>query len=230
MGNSGERRVASLPSGFAALDEALGAGLPRGHLVEIAGPAGSGKTTLILQTVAHLQRAGLTAAWLDADHTFDAAWAARLGVDTASMPLAQPDSAEQALDIARTLAQSGAVDLLVMDSAAALVPQLEKSLGIGSAPGLHSRVLASGLRKLSGVCSRTAVCAVFLNQLRNRAAGGGETSAGGPPLKLFAGVRLMLEPAGGRKVRVRVVKNNAFAGVSGRELEWRPDAGFAESP
>jgi recombination protein RecA len=232
MSESPKHPTHSIATGFVALDRALGAGLPRGHLVEIAGPAGSGKTTLLLQTAAHLQRDGLTAAWIDADHTFDAAWAAKLGADTARMPLAQPESAEQALEIARTLAQSGAVDLLVIDSAAALVPQLEKTLGIGSAPGLHSRVLGPGLRKLNATAARSGVCVVFLNQLRNRAAasGGGEISAGGAPLKLIASVRLLIERAGGPRVRIRIVKNSAATGVSGGELEWRANAGFAESP
>ncbi len=131
-------------SGFRALDEALGGGLPRGHIVELFGPSGCGKTTLAIQCVACAQRNALTAAWIDADHTFDPAYAARLGVDMERVPFAQPGSAEQGLEIVRTLAASGAVDLVVVDSAAALVPQLELEAGIGAdAPGLHGRVLAS---------------------------------------------------------------------------------------
>ena len=137
------------PSGFRALDDALGGGFPRGRIVELFGPSGCGKTTLAIQCVARAQKDGLTAAWIDADHTFDPAYATRLGVDTERVPFAQPASAEQGLEIARTLAGSGAVDLVVVDSAAALVPQLELEAGIGDdAPGLHGRVLASGLRKL----------------------------------------------------------------------------------
>src|SRR5689334_11690639 len=142
-------RLSGIPTGFAALDETIGAGgLPRGRIVEIFGPAGSGKTTLPLPIAANVQHAGGPVTWIDADHSFDPAWAAQLGVDTESMPLAQPSSAEQALEIARTLAVSGDVDLLVVDSAAALVPKLEVALGLDSPPGLHSRVMASGLRKL----------------------------------------------------------------------------------
>ena len=162
-------------SGFRALDEALGGGFPRGHMVELFGPSGCGKTTLAIQCVAHAQEAGLTAAWIDADHTFDPGYAAQLGVDVERMPFAQPGSAEQGLEITRTLAGSGAVDLIVVDSAAALVPQLELEAGIGNdAPGLHSRVLASGLLKLRHALKKSGACVVFLNQMRNRP----EASAG----------------------------------------------------
>jgi recombination protein RecA len=224
-------RLAGIPTGFTALDDTIGAGgLPRGHMVEIFGPAGCGKTTLLLQIAAHVQREALTAAWIDVDHTFDLTWAALRGVDTERMPLAQPQSAEEALEIARTLAASGAVDLLVVDSAAALVPKLEMSLGIGSAPGLHSRVMASGLRGLAQALTRSGTCVVFLNQMRNRVETGGETSAGGPPLKLHASVRIMLAPSGGSRLAIRTVKNKAASGAAGRELEWRRGAGFVESP
>src|SRR5258708_3837380 len=198
----------SIPTRFAALDEALGGGLPRGRMVEIFGPSGCGKTTLAIQAIAHLQRDGISAAWIDADHTFDPAYAAKLGVDVERLPLAQPETAEQALDIARTLIASGAVDLIVIDSAAALAPRLEVEAGIGeSAPGLQTRVLGSELRKLSGVIRRAGASVLFLNQMRNRQGGEGETSAGGPPLKLFAAVRVAMVPAGGSRIRLRVLKN-----------------------
>jgi recombination protein RecA len=223
-------RLAALPTGFAALDDTIGAGgLPRGHIVEIFGPAGSGKTTLLLQIAAQVQRDRRTVAWVDADHAFDAAWAAQLGVNTEAMPLAQPSSAEQALEIVRTLAASDAVDLLIVDSAAALVPKLEVELGSDSPPGLHSRVMASGLRKLVQTLIRSSVSVVFLNQMRNREAGG-ETSAGGPPLKLYASVRIALVRAGGPRVALRSLKNKVAEGASGRELYWRKGGGFAESP
>jgi recombination protein RecA len=230
MGDAPNPR-AGIPTGFAPLDEALGGGgLPRGRIVEIFGPAGCGKTALAIQVAGHLQRAGLTAAWIDVDQTFDAAWAAQLGADTGRMPLAQPESAEQALEIACTLAASAAVDLLVVDSAAALVPRLEMTLGIGSAQGLHSRVMASGLRKLSRVLARSDACILFVNQMRNRLEAGGETSAGGSPLKLYAAVRLMLASAGGNRLTIRVVKNKVAAGAATRDLEWRRGGGFVESP
>jgi recombination protein RecA len=227
-----EPQLASgIPTGFPALDNTIGiGGFPRGHIVEIFGPAGCGKTTLLLQIAANVQRDGLTAAWIDADHTFDPAWATHLGVEAPRMPLAQPQTAEQALEISRTLAACGAVDLLIVDSAAALVPKLEINLGLGSAPGLHSRVMASGLRKLAQTLPRFDACVVFLNQMRNRVEGGGETSAGGPPLKLHADVRIMLVPTGGTRLALRTVKNKVAEGAAGRELAWRRDAGFAESP
>jgi len=234
MGDAPARSAAGIPTGFHALDEALGAGgLPRGHMVEIFGPAGCGKTTLAIQITGHLQRGGLTVAWIDADHTFDPAWAAQLGADTERIPLAQPDSAEQALDMVRTLSDSGAVDLLVVDSAAALVPKLEITLEVGSAPGLHSRVMASGLRKLSHALMRSCASVLFLNQARTRmepSGAGGVTSAGSPPLKLYAAVRVMLTPLGGGRLGLRVLKNKMAAVAVGREIAWRQGSGFAESP
>ena len=225
----------AIPTGFAALDSALGAGgLPRGRITELFGPSSSGKTTLLLQTIAHVQSQGLTAAWIDADRSFDPAYAALLGVALDRLPVAQPDAAEQALEIARQLADSGAVDLLVVDSAAALVPRLELETGIGqTAQGLHSRVLASGLRKLASALAKTGTAVVFLNQTRSRpeASGGeSETSAGGPPLKLYAAVRIALFAAGGRQIGFRVLKNKVSEGPPEGRLEWRQGTGFAKSP
>jgi recombination protein RecA len=221
-------------SGFRALDEALGRGFPRGHMIELFGPSGCGKTTLAIQCVAHIQKNALTAAWIDADHTFDPAYAARLGVDVERVPFAQPASAEQGLEIARTLAGSGAVDLLVVDSAAALVPRLELEAGIGNdAPGLHARVLASGLRKLRHALVHSGACVVFLNQMRNRpdaSTGEGETTAGGAPLKLFAAVRLALIPATGGRMALRARKNKVAESMTDRVLERRRGVGFVESP
>ncbi len=223
---------ACFSSGFRALDEALGAGLPRAHMVELYGPSGCGKTTLALQVVAHLQRNGLTCAWIDADRTFDPGYATKLGADVELIPLAQPDSAEEGLEVTRKLAGSGAVDLVIVDSAAALVPKLELEAGIAYySRGLHSRVLASGLRNLRHTLARSGACVVFLNQVRNRPAGGaGETSAGGPPLKLFAAVRIALIPTGGTRLCLRVLKNKLAAVALGRELEWVRGSGFVESP
>lgn len=225
----------AVATGFATLDRALGSGgLPRGRIVELFGPSSSGKTTLLLQVIAHLQSNGLAAAWIDADRSFDPAYAAQLGVVVEGLPVAQPDAAEQALEMARQLAESGAVDLLVVDSAAALVPSLELQAGIGqSAAGLHSRVLASGLRKLSTTAAKTGTCVVFLNQTRSRpeASGGeSETSAGGPPLKLYAAVRIALFGAGGRQLGFRVLKNKVSEGSPEGRLEWRRGGGFAKSP
>ena len=221
--------TAACPTGFAALDNALGiGGLPRGHIVEIFGPPNSGKTALALQTIAHLQQSGGGAAWIDAEHAFDPRFASQLGVDLARLPVAEPGSAEEALEIARQFAASGAVELVVVDSAAALVPKLELETGLGDGGSLHGRVLASELRRLSGLAARTRVCVVFLNQLRGRreaAAGELETSAGGPSLKLYAAVRIALS-ATGRTVRFRILKNKLAAPFATGELEWRRGAGF----
>ena len=222
-----------LDTGLGALNQALGGGLPRSRIVEFFGPAGSGKTTLALQCIAHLQRSSLNAAFIDADQTFDASYAYSLGVDAVRLPLVQPTSAEQAMGIARTLAESGAVDLIVVDSAAALAPRLEVEAGISEAiPRLQTRVLSNELRKLSIALRRGDACALFLNQMRSRpdrGPGEAETSAGGPPLKLFAAVRIAMLPSGS-KLRLRVVKNSAAAGIAGRELEWRRGAGFCSPP
>jgi recombination protein RecA len=221
-------------SGFRTLDEVLGGGFPRGQMVEFFGPSGCGKTTLAIQCVACAQENLLTAAWIDADHTFDPAYATQLGAEVERMPFAQPASAEQGLEIARTLAGSSAVDLIVVDSAAALVPQLELEAGIGNnAPGLHSRVLASGLLKLRHTLEKSGACVVFLNQMRNRpeaSAGEGETSAGGAPLKLFSAVRIALIPSAGSLLVLRVRKNKVAESIAEGTLERRRGAGFLESP
>jgi recombination protein RecA len=224
----------ALSTGFAALDAALGmGGLPRGCLVELFGPS-CGKTTLALQVAAHLQQNGSTAAWIDSDHAFDPAYAVKLGVAIERLPVIQPESAEEALEIACRLALSGAVDLLVIDSAAALVPSLELETGIGdSGPGLQSRVLASGLRKMAMVVARTGSAVLFLNQTRGRPRPSGResvTSAGGPPLKLYAAVRIAMGPAGAQQVRFRVMKNKLATAFAEGELKWKPGLGFAESP
>ncbi len=226
---------AVLPTGFASLDSALGVGgLPRGRLVEIFGPASSGKTTLALQIVARRQKTGATAGWIDADHTFDPAYAASLGVEIERLPIVQPDSAEQAMEIARTLVLSGGLDLVVIDSAAALVPRLELEAGLGeSGPGLHSRVLASGLRRMAASAARTGTCAIFLNQVRTRmrpAGEGSETSAGGPPLKLYAAVRIVLSQVARGPVRFRILKNKSARAFTEGQLAWNRGPGFAETP
>jgi recombination protein RecA len=228
---SAPSRAAAISTGFAPLNAALDTGgFPRGSILEIFGPS-CGKTTLVLQSIARLQAGGGAAGWIDADHTFDPQYAASLGVDLARLPLARPDSAEQALEIARRLAASGALDLLVVDSAAALTPQVERETAIGeSGPGLHSRVLASGLRKLALAALRGGVSVVFLNQIRARLEPAGETSAGGAPLKLYAAVRIRVAPAPGSRLRFRVLKNRAAEAFREGELEWKPGRGFAETP
>jgi recombination protein RecA len=225
------RQGDSLSTGFPSLDHALGSGgLPRGRIVELFGPSSAGKTTLALQIVAHLQQSGATAAWIDADHSFDPAYAAQLSVDLDKLPVAQPESAEEALEVTRQLAVSGAIDLVVLDSAAALVPRMELETALGdSSPGLQSRVLASGLRKLSGALARTGTAILFLNQTR----GGGsesEVSAGGPGLKLYAAVRVLLEPAGRGGARFRMVKNKVAVPFAEGEIQRGSGLGFSKTP
>jgi recombination protein RecA len=224
----------SIPTGFPALDKALGVGgFPRGAMTEMFGPPSSGKSTLALQWVAHLQADGLAAAWIDADFTFDPAYAAALGVAIERVPLAYPESAEQALEMARRLAQSGVVDAVVIDSAAALVPQFEMDTGVDGGPGLHGRVLASGLKSLARTVAKTDTAVLFLNQIRGRmdaSAGEAETSAGGPALKLYAAVRVVLRPAGGRSIRFRTVKNKVAGAFREGALRFGEGLGFVKTP
>ncbi len=230
LARSEPRSRTALQTGFAALDSALDGGLPRSAIVELFGPSSSGKSTLALQIVARAQRDGATAAWIDAENAFDAPYASSLGVRVPEMPLARPESAEQALGIACKLATSGAVDLLIVDSAAALVPQLELEAAIGdSGEGLHSRVLASGLRRLAHILASSTTVTLFLNQTRSR---GSETdaSAGGPPLKLFASVRLALDSQTGEYVGFRVLKNKAGAAFRGGRLRRSRSGEFVETP
>jgi recombination protein RecA len=228
-----EHRAAALRTGAAKLDRILAGGWPRGGIVEIFGAPAAGKTTLLLRSAANLQSQGLTVAWIDADHTFDPAYASALGVRVDAMPVAQPGSAEEAMEIGLRLTLTRAVDLLVIDSAAALVPQLELEANVGdSSPGLHARVLASGLRKLAGAARRTATAVAFTNHARNvpgAAVEQVETSAGGPPLKLHTAVRIAVEPASDG-ICVRARKNRLSAAV--RECitagDWTRDV--AEGP
>ena len=229
-----EGRIPALPTGFASLDAACGiGGLPRGHIVEIFGPPNSGKTALALQAIAHLQRQRGAAAWIDAEHVFDPAFAMQLGLDLDRIAVAQPDSAEQAFHMIHRFTESGAVDLIVIDSAAALTPEFELDAGLAAdTTALQSRVLGSELRKLVPAAARSGVCVVFLNQTRARldsAPGELETSAGGPSLKLHSAVRIALAAAG-KIVRFRVLKNKFGPPFQKGELQWLPGSGFVECP
>jgi recombination protein RecA len=221
--------IEPLPTGFAAFDAALGGGLPRGSIVEIFGPPGCGKTTLALRIAAHLQQSGGAAAWIDAEHAFDAASAGRAGVAVEQLPVAQPESAEQALEMLRQLTASGAIELAVVDSAAALVPQVELETAVGhTGHSMQNRVLASGLRRLAGELRRTGAVILFLNQTR----GGDdfETSAGGPALKLFAALRIVLRSAPDGRTHFRVLKNKAGEAFREGALTGENDPGLVESP
>lgn len=222
----------AMPTGFASLDAALGiGGFPRGSLTEVFGPASCGKTALLLQAIGHAQGREITAAWIDAEHAFDAAFAARLGVDVGRLPVVTPESAEEALAMARQFAASGAVDLIVIDSAAALVPRLELETSLGATgASLHSRVLSSELRRLGIAAARSGAGVVLLNQTRFRpdTAGEPESSAGGPSIKLHSSVRIALS-ATGRRVHVRVIKNKFAAAFTTAHLEWQRAGGFVET-
>jgi recombination protein RecA len=227
--------LAAIPTGFPSLDAALGVGgFPRGCITEIFGPDGCGKTTLALRAIAHFQRSGGMAALIDAEHVFDAGYARALGVELERLPVLEPESAEDAIEIGRRLALSGAVDLLVVDSVAALVPRMELETAVGeSGPGLHGRVLASGLRKLAAAVSRGQVSLVFLNQTRARPQalfGEEESSSGGISLKLYAAVRVALAPSGGSLVRVRVLKNKVAEPFREADIELLTEGGAAKGP
>ena len=226
-----QRAAGALSTGFPPLDAALGiGGLPRCRIAELFGPPASGKTTLALQIAAHVQRNGRVAAWVDAEHVFDPAYAAALGVSLEALPLGQPESAEEALGIVRELALSGAVDLVVVDSAAALVPRLELEMGLGeSGPGLQSRVLGAELRRLARTVERSPSAVLFLNQMRSRA-GENDSTAGGPSLKLYAAIRIALEPGGETQSTFRMLKNKVAEPFAKGVLRRSEGPGFVKSP
>src|SRR5229473_345771 len=213
--------VACLPTGSLGLDIALGiGGIPRGRVVEIYGPESSGKTTLALQLIAEGQKRGGIAAFIDAEHALDVGYARKLGVKTEDLLISQPDNGEQALEIAETLVRSGAIDVLVIDSVAALVPRAELEGEMGdSHMGLHARLMSQALRKLTGSISRSRCMVIFINQIRMKIGvmfGNPETTTGGQALKFYASVRLDIRRIGaikdrdqviGNQTRVKVVKN-----------------------
>lgn len=207
------RGAGAIPSGAISLDWALGGGFPRGRITELYGPEASGKTTIALHAAAEAQAAGGAAAFLDADHALDTNYAQALGVAPERLLVSRPECGEQALEMALQLAASRALDIVVVDSAAALAPRLELEGGPAeSGAGMQRRMLEQGLRKLAAAAARTGCCLLFVNQLRGRGpAGGMETTAGGPSLRLHAAARVEVRPAawlaGGIRVRARVVKN-----------------------
>jgi len=221
MGDTAVEEVEIIPSGSLGLDIALGiGGYPRGRVIEIYGPESSGKTTLTLHAIAEVQRKGGIAAFIDAEHAFDRFYAEKLGVDTENLIISQPDNGEQALEIADNLIRSGAIDLIVVDSVAALTPKAEIEGEMGdSKVGLHARLMSQALRKLTGTISKTNCTCVFINQLREKIGvmfGNPETTTGGNALKFYASVRLDIrrstqikdgDVAVGNRVKVKVVKN-----------------------
>jgi recombination protein RecA len=212
--------IETIPTGSLSLDLALGGGVPKGRVIEIYGPESSGKTTLCQHIVAEVQKAGGTAAFVDAEHALDPAYAKKIGVDTNNLLLSQPDSGEQALEVVETLVRSNAVDVIVVDSVAALVPQAEIEGDMGDAHmGLQARLMSQALRKLTGVISKTQCTVIFVNQLRMKIGvmfGNPETTTGGNALKFYASVRMDIRRISqikqgdsviGNHVRVKVVKN-----------------------
>lgn len=220
----GEARVVAvdvIPTGSLGLDIALGiGGFPRGRVIEIYGPESSGKTTIALHAIAEAQKKGGLAAFIDAEHAFDKGYAENLGIDTENLLISQPDNGEQALEIADNLIRSGAIDIIVIDSVAALVPKSEIEGEMGdSSMGLQARLMSQALRKLTGTISRTGCVCIFINQLREKIGvmfGNPETTTGGNALKFYASVRLDIRRIGqlkegvdvtGNRVRMKVVKN-----------------------
>ena len=220
LGDNTTDSIPVIPTGVLSLDVALGVGgLPRGRIIEIYGPESSGKTTLSLLAIAQAQKEGGTAAFIDAEHALDPVYCKKLGVDIDELFVSQPDTGEQALDICETLVRSGAVDVIVIDSVAALVPKAEIEGDMGdSHVGLQARLMSQALRKLAGVVSKTNAVVIFLNQLREKVTsfGNPETTAGGNALKFYATIRIDMRPkdklkAGkeisGNRVLIKVVKN-----------------------
>jgi len=224
--------VESIPTGSLSLDLAVGiGGVPRGRIVEIYGPESSGKTTLTLHAIAEAQKRGGIAAFVDAEHALDVNYARRLGVKTDDLLISQPDTGEQALEIAEMLVRSGAIDILVIDSVAALVPKAEIEGEMGDQlPGLHARLMSQALRKLTASIARSGTCVIFINQIRMKIGvmfGSPETTTGGNALKFYASMRLDIRRIGaikageeviGNRTRVKVVKNKLAAPF--REVEF----------
>ncbi|WP_317259082.1 recombinase RecA [Paenibacillus sp. J5C2022] len=233
LGESGHMQVETVPSGSLALDIALGiGGFPRGRVIEVYGPESSGKTTVALHAIAEVQRAGGQAAFIDAEHALDPLYASKLGVNIDELLLSQPDTGEQALEIAEALVRSGAVDIVVVDSVAALVPKAEIEGDMGdSHVGLQARLMSQALRKLSGAIAKSKTIAIFINQLREKVGvmfGNPETTPGGRALKFYASVRLDVRRIEtlkqgndmvGNRTRIKVVKNKVAPPFKQAEID-----------
>lgn len=221
LGDQADQKIESISSGSISLDKALGiGGYPKGRIIEIFGPESSGKTTFALHAIANAQKAGGFAAFIDAEHALDPVYAKNLGVDIENLILSQPDNGEQALEITEALIKSGSVDIIVVDSVAALVPEAELNGDMGdSHVGLHARLMSQAMRKLAGIISKTNCVAIFINQIREKVGvmfGNPETTTGGRALKFYASVRLDIRRGEqikdgtnvvGNRTTIKVVKN-----------------------